>query len=270
MTVTPPRHDANMLLQTSCAGCSRPGYPLCRTCRFALVCPPGGRRHQPLGPDGIIAAVPFSGRSRDVILGFKYRNRRAVAAHLAGLLVNRILGAGLQPGVDFDVVTWAPTSAARRRARGFDQAELVARRVALQMGLPVRQLLVRRSATSPQTGAGRTERLAGPRFGVHPRAAGARVLIVDDVVTTGSTLGNASRALGAAGAISVIRTAVAATPAGVHGRQQRWGRVVVGPWPTAPVAFAAHGHPGSNPPRRRRQETQSTASDGARHQRLGA
>ncbi len=270
MTVTPPRQDVVMLFQTSCAGCSQPGYHLCRACRFALISPPGGRRHQPLGPDGIIAAVPFSGRCRDVILGFKYRNRRAVAAHLAGLLVNRVLAAGLRPGTDFDVVTWAPTSGARRRGRGFDQAELVARRVALQFGVPVRGLLVRRGVSTPQTGAGRAQRAQGPTFEVHPRAAGARVLIVDDVVTTGSTLTSAAKALGSAGASSVIRTAVAATPAGIHGRRQRWGRLVVGPWPTPPVAFAAHGHPGSNPPRRRRQETQSTPRDGARHQRLGA
>lgn len=258
------------LIPSSCAGCSQPGYPLCRTCRFALVSNPGGPRHRPLGPDEVIAAIPYSGRCRDVMLGFKYRNRRAVGAHLAGLLVTRLLAAGLRPGTDIDVVTWAPTSAVRRRRRGFDQSEVVARRVALLLGVPCRRLLVRRGPDAPQTGSTRAARRRGPRFGVHPRARGAKVLVVDDVVTTGSTLSAAAAALGAAGASAVVRTAVAATPTGVYARRGREGKVLVGPWPIPPVAFPPHGHPGSHPPRRRRQETQSSPGDGARYQRMGA
>ena len=58
----------------------------CRTCRFVLAAPPG----LPTGGD-VVAAVPFAGRPRDVLLGFKYGNRRQLAHHLAGLLVNRLL-----------------------------------------------------------------------------------------------------------------------------------------------------------------------------------
>src|SRR5215216_7999432 len=123
-----------MIFTTRCAGCDAPGATICQTCRFALV-----SRAEPGAPAGVLVAAPFSGRVRDVLLGFKYRNRRAVAGHLAGLLVNRLVTAGR----GIDVVTWAPTSRRRRRERGFDQAELVARHVARQLGVPCRRLLDR-------------------------------------------------------------------------------------------------------------------------------
>ena len=76
---------------TRCAGCDRPGPVLCRTRRFALVARVDD------GPPGVVVAAPFTGRVRDVLLGLKYRNRRPVAAHLAGLLVNRLVAAGSGP-----------------------------------------------------------------------------------------------------------------------------------------------------------------------------
>ena len=204
--MTPPSHNDHMLFQIRCAGCNAPGAPVCTTCRFALV----GRLPQP-GSHGVQAAVPFTGRARDVILGLKYRNRRQVAAHLAGLVVNRIVAN--RDHVDIDVVTWAPTSASRRRERGFDQGEAIARNVARQLGLPCRRLIERSARNGPtQTGRPRLERLHGPDFRVRPNVGGLRVLIVDDVVTTGATLASAERALSEAGVESVARYAVAATP----------------------------------------------------------
>lgn len=192
-----------MIFTTRCAGCDVPGAPICRTCRFALV-----SRADAGGPEGVLVAAPFSGRVRDVLLGFKYRNRRAVAGHLAGLLVNRIAAAGER----VDVVTWAPTSARRRHERGFDQAELVARQVARQLGVPCRRLLERGGDTDPQTGRTRVGRLHAPAFRAHPAVPRARVLLVDDVVTTGATLRAAAGALRRAGATAVVPAAFAATP----------------------------------------------------------
>lgn len=196
-----------MIFESHCAGCRRVGPVLCRTCRFALAAPVG----LPRGGD-VVAAVPFAGRARDVLLGFKYGNRRQLAHHLAGLLVNRLLAGGVLPA-DIDVVTWAPTSRQRRNRRGFDQAEVVARRVAAQLGLPCRRLLERDGASPPQTGRARADRLHGPVFRAHPGVRGRRVLVIDDVVTTGSTLRSADAALRQAGALAVRRAAVATTPA---------------------------------------------------------
>lgn len=236
VVVTPPEYNGGMLLQSRCAGCDRAGVALCRTCRFALA-GPAPRAVVGWAEGGVIAALPFTGRVRDVILGFKYRNRRQLAGHLAGLLVNRLVAEGIRPGRDIDVVTWAPTSSARRRRRGFDQAELVARQVARQLGLPSRRLLERTTGTGPQTGLGRDRRLAGPSFVGHPNGRDRRVLVVDDVVTTGSTLRAAADTLVGVGARGVVRAAVASTPSGVSTP----GRVLVGPW----------GLAASTPPRRR-------------------
>lgn len=216
------------MFQSRCAGCGRVGPVLCRTCRFALAAPSA----IPITRD-VIAAVPFTGRARDVLLGFKYGNRRQLGHHLAGLLVNRVLAAGLGAN-DFDVVTWAPTSRRRRRRRGFDQAELVARRVALQLGVPCRRLLERDGSSAAQTGLDRIGRLDGPIFRARPNLRGKRVLVIDDVVTTGSTLRSADAALRAAGARSVQRAAVATTPAWVDRAETRRrptvARVIQGPW----------------------------------------
>ncbi len=180
----------------------------------------------------VIAAVPFAGRPRDVLLGFKYGNRRQLAHHFAGLLVNRLIAEGVRPD-QFDVVTWAPTSTHRRHRRGFDQAEVVARRVAAQLGLPCRRLLERAGSSHPQTGRDRIDRLHGPVFRAAPSAAGRRVLVVDDVVTTGSTLRSADAALRAAGARRVQRAAVATTPALAVDRRRPTSRH------SAPTSLAA-------------------------------
>ena len=193
----------HMIFSSHCAGCRRRGPVLCRTCRFALIARPA-----PDSPRDVVVASAYTGRVRDILLGFKYHNRRPLAAHVAGILAGRLGDRAL----DVDVVTWAPTSASRRRERGFDQAEMVARGVAAHLGVPCRRLLEREGHTAPQTGRSRRGRLRGPLFRAHPRVGGMRVLVVDDVVTTGATLEAAAAALRSAGASDVALAAVAATP----------------------------------------------------------
>jgi predicted amidophosphoribosyltransferase len=189
---------------TICAGCNEPGTTLCRRCRFSLA-----SAATQVSTDGVLAALPFDGVARQALHGLKYRNRRGVAHQLARLMVRRLhLG-------EVDVVTWAPTSAPRARARGYDQSELLARAVARELGLPCRRLLYR-SHGEPQTGHTRAERLHGVSFRsralrqAQPRQL--RVLLIDDVVTTGATLVAARAALLAAGFFSVVCAAAAATP----------------------------------------------------------
>ncbi len=189
-----------MLLTPSCAGCNQTGDVLCRRCRFTLA---STRIHR--GDGGVMAALPFEGIGRQVVLGLKYRNRRGVAKQLAHLMVRRLHLGGVQ------LVTWAPTSPARTRARGYDQAELLARAVAKELGVPCRRLLYR-SHGAPQTGHSRAERLQGPSFRARSPRQGLRVLLVDDVVTTGATLLSACEALLQAGVAEVVCAAAAATP----------------------------------------------------------
>jgi predicted amidophosphoribosyltransferase len=134
----------------------------------------------------------------------KYRNARAVLPALANAI------AALVDPATVDVVTWAPTSAARRRERGFDQARLLARAVARRLHRPCRSLLTRQPGPA-QTGRPRRDRLAGPTFTI-ARNPPCRVLVVDDVVTTGATLIAAARVLKAAGAREVKGAAAARTP----------------------------------------------------------
>ncbi|HVN50312.1 MAG TPA: hypothetical protein VMT43_02710, partial [Acidimicrobiales bacterium] len=109
-----------------------------------------------------------------------------------------------------DVVTWAPTTASRRASRGYDQSWLLARAVARTLDRPCRRLL-RRGAGPPQTGRAIRDRLEGPVFAATGRPVG-RIVVVDDVVTTGATLSVASRCLLGAGASAVEGLTAARTP----------------------------------------------------------
>lgn len=202
------------LLAQRCAACRQPGDDLCRRCRFSLE-----STTRVVTDEGIQAAMPFDGVGRSAVLALKYRNKRTVARHLADMLVRR-LGLDAGPRTDIDVVTWAPTSAAHIRHRGYDQAELLARAVAKRLGVPCRRLLYR-SHGPAQTGRSRAERLAGPGFRARTVHRPLRVLVVDDVVTTGATLLAAEQVLLEAGVSHVVLAAVAATPAGTG----RWAPI---------------------------------------------
>ncbi len=195
-----------MLLAARCAVCDRPGASPCPACHARLR--PAPPEPDPPGLDGLIVLLRYDGTARELIARLKYRNRRLALGWLAAGLASRVA----QGGVAVDVVTWAPTTAVHRRQRGFDHGELVARAVAQTLGLPVRTLLGRQAGPA-QTGRRADERRAAPpRFTpTRPLAPGTRVLVVDDVVTTGATLGSAASALRSSGAV-VVPAALARTP----------------------------------------------------------
>lgn len=193
-----------MLFEQHCESCAGEGYPLCSSCLARL-----SSSAQP--PDTCLrnvvvrAAFVYEGVARDVVLALKQRRSSALATLLANELLSR-----LDPD-DVDMVTWAPTSRLHIRQRGHDQARLLATSLSRRLGVRLHRSLVR-EGNRAQRGLSRRDRLDGPTFVASPFVRGKRILVIDDVVTTGATLTAACECLVAVGASSVACMAVAATP----------------------------------------------------------
>lgn len=188
-----------MPLNRRCGACGAVARGACAACRDSLLAAP-----RPAGC-AFPAAAAYEGTARRLVVALKYGRQSPIAGVLA-----EAVASVARPLAVADVVTWPPSDRRRVAARGIDHAPLLARRSAALLGLPARPLLVRLDR-SVQTGATRAERLRGPRFVARRDLRGVRILVVDDVVTTGATLRAARRALLAAGAAAVTCVAATAT-----------------------------------------------------------
>lgn len=214
----------DLLYPPLCAGCAEPsgGAPFCETCAGALdPAPPGCLRCGLPGPDptcGACFAHPpafdavragglYGGPLADAVLALKYGGRAAAARPLGGWLASRV---ALPPGA---LLVPVPLARARRIARGYDQAALLAGHLAAAAGARrLRGALRRVRDTPPQVGRSRDARarnVAGAFRAEPAQIAGLDLVLVDDVVTTGATADAAARALRAAGARSVAVVALA-------------------------------------------------------------
>lgn len=188
-----------------CPGCGARAEPVCASCAATMRAP--APVPAPLGLDAWYAAFVYDGVARELVARVKYRRAHGAVAWLAAAMVDVL------PHADLDVVTWAPTTETHRRERGFDHAELLARAVASRLGVPHRRLLLRTPGATPQTGLASAPRRGGPRrFDTRTAPRDARVLVVDDVATTGTTLRDAALSLRDAGAASVLAVTAARTP----------------------------------------------------------
>jgi predicted amidophosphoribosyltransferase len=201
-----------------CAGCRAPlrgaAEVVCAACRRALPwlhgrrCPRCalalGRAHAcPAAGQAFTAAyapVAYAGVARDLVGALKFAHARP----LAGVMAAHI-AAGMPPGTcDGATLVAVPAHPARARARGYDQAALLAAALARRTGAPVARPLRRRGPPLRQLGASRAERLEQGRIDVRARGpVPARVVLVDDVHTTGATLDACARALRAAGCVEI-------------------------------------------------------------------
>jgi len=188
-----------------CATCRAPfanEFPLDETGRCALC---------RLGLTGFDAAYTFGfyeGTLRELIIVFKYGRVQTLARPLG-----EMLSRALPRDSRFDVIVPLPMHWLRRWRRGFNQAALLAHELGRRTGLPVENLLKRTRSAPPQAGmtsAKRRTNVAGAFNAPRPQSVhGRRVLLIDDVLTTGATAGVCARALKRAGAASVTVLTVA-------------------------------------------------------------
>jgi ComF family protein len=205
---------ADVLFPRRCAGCGDGAWPFCVACANEIrpIVPPWCERcgHPSPGPIARCANCPpeplaatrapfaYSGPVQAAIRRLKFSGWRDVATALAGAVVAMEL-----PQVD--VVTWVPLARRRRAERGFDQARALARVIARELDLPAHQLSRRVTNTTPQARRTVDERHVAMQGVFAARGATpTRVLLVDDVLTTGATMAACAEALVAGGAERVV------------------------------------------------------------------
>ena len=193
--------------------CARCGHP---TDRPAAACTACAGAPLPAGlPDATLAAADYAPPLDRVVTALKFGRQLALARPLGELLAARWLGA--LPAVPLDCLVPVPLGERRLAQRGFNQSLEMARAMSAALARPLPVLhgrLLRVRDTPPQSGLGLAERRGNLHgcFACAGRLDGLRVGLVDDVMTSGSTLAEAARALRAAGAASVVAIVVARTP----------------------------------------------------------
>ena len=198
---------ASRIVTPFCAKCSQPfagaitGSFTCANCEDRV-----------LHFDAAVAAYRSRGVVRKVMHDFKY-GRQIHLRHQLGRWLTEALEDPRLAGRRFDFIVPVPLHPARKRERGFNQAELLALALRRQTGLPLRDGLQRTRYTTTQTQFDRSERMENLRGAFRLRRGSnvqdLRMLLVDDVLTTGSTLSECALVLHEAGALSVHAATVA-------------------------------------------------------------
>ncbi|HLW36210.1 MAG TPA: ComF family protein [Chthoniobacterales bacterium] len=190
-----------------CAKCSEPFDGAITTTFSCANC-----SHRVLHFDAAISAYRSRGIARHVILNFKYGKQFHLRHLVGGWLISALNDSRIQDR-KFDAIVPVPLHPARQRERGFNQAVLLAERVSAHIGVPVAPALKRVRFTTTQTAFDRAERIQNLRdaFRLRKNADVRRldVLLIDDVLTTGSTLSECARVLKQNGAASVYAATAA-------------------------------------------------------------
>lgn len=212
-----------LLAPPLCWGCgqlARRGDPLCRRCRASLQ----RLAAAPVWLSGVRVWGPlaYSGPARDLVRALKFRGAAGLADAMgAQIVANAPPGwldgaderAGLARLAGPLALVPVPLHSRRLRSRGFNQAGLIAAAVGRRARVRVVDCLARSGPATTQVGRHRSERRAGPASSIEVRGPGVpgRVLLVDDVVTTGATLAACRAALVAGGSLEVSAIVFART-----------------------------------------------------------
>lgn len=197
-----------------CRGFVKSGAALfCEQCRKSLpYTRDGGERHGDFFAR-CVSPLYYEKDVRESILRYKFRDAAGYAGvygtMLAGCIRERLAG-------QYDLISWVPLSRKRLRQRGYDQAKLLAEAAAKELGEPLICTLEKLRDVAKQSQTGSAEKRRANIAGVYrvpapSRIADKRVLLIDDIVTTGSTLSECARTLRAAGAKSVVCATLART-----------------------------------------------------------
>jgi ComF family protein len=159
---------------------------------------------------GCAAPFRYEAEVRASLLRYKFHGVTAYGAAYADFLAKCID----ESEFSCDIITWVPLSRRRLRKRGYDQARILAEETAVRLGLPCEKLLEKRIDTKPQSGIKDAEKRRKNAEDAYiccarEKLSGKRVLLIDDIVTTGATLSACAAALKDAGCAEVCAAAAA-------------------------------------------------------------
>lgn len=214
----------SIIIPHYCCSCDRIGSILCESCKYDIVSEPFNACVGCLGPsrengvcdtcktsllvDRVWCCGTRDGKLKALGDAYKFHSRREAAQGLAEI-VDHVL-----PILPDDLTIVAiPTTSKMIRVRGFDHTRLVVRRLARMRGMKVAEPLFRTSnETLHFLGKAERKRLADKMFGVRPGAVPRKVLLIDDILTTGTTLSSAARLLRSAGVEEIYAVVIARQP----------------------------------------------------------
>ena len=208
------RHLMEWLYPRKCVLCqsllSKSETDLCTKCRLDQPEYPYGRKKMPHVAD-LTAVWRYTGDVRSSLHRYKFGNARHYAPAYGRLLAMRIL----RDLPRADIITWVPVSRKRLRERGYDQVQLLAEAVSPELEIPAEPLLNKIRDNQPNSGLRTPEERRANVLGAYKavgqeRFRGKRVLLLDDIITTGATASECARVLLTAGAEEVIFAAIAA------------------------------------------------------------
>ena len=188
------------------------GESICPDCARSLPYASGGKIKQKGDfMEGCYSPFFYEEPLRASFLRYKFNGKQHYARWYGKWMVDCLIA---QNQIHFDLVTWAPLSRLRRWRRGYDQAELLAREVAAHLSLPLASTLHKayRKPLSRLEGTRsiRAARILGAySLGKGADVAGKRLLLVDDIVTSGATINECARVLKTAGAAEIVCVALA-------------------------------------------------------------